>query len=242
MGLAQRRRWRTRLVLLAAVLVTVFAVSWLVRPAGAALTAFTRRLVTVSGRIEPVLVAEYFLLQSVTCQQRAGFRCAPMTLPDGRGFVSRRPSIVPANAISRSEARKEIADGLGSASAWLRAFAAAPGAAIFTTRYVNSHGWEAGVMLALSLAVAMTLLFWLVDSVVVCVVLTPVVAIGVSWLIAAIVQALLSSGWQAPFGFLVTVVVVAAGCARDLFERSATFERIVEWRWKRRLANASVDD
>jgi hypothetical protein len=242
LGLTQRRRWRNRLVLLTALLVTVFAVSWFVRPAGAALMAFTTRLVTVSGRIEPVLVAEYFLLQAVTCQQRAGLRCAPMTLPDGRGFVSRRPSIDPSSATMRREARKEVSDGLGSASDWLRAIAAAPGAALFTTRYLNSYGWEAWVMLALSLAVAMTLLFWLVDSVVLCVVLTPVVAIGVSWLIAAMVQALLSSGWQAPFAFLVTVVVLAAGSARDLFEQSATFERIVQWRWKRRLADASVDD
>lgn len=242
MGLAQRRRWRNRMALLTVLLATVLAVSWLVRPAGAALTAFTRRLVTATVRIDPVLVTEYFLLQAVTCQQRAGLRCAPMTLPDGRGFVSRRPSIDPAQATTRREAREEISDGLDSASAWLRAVAAAPGAALFTIRYVTSHGWEAWVMLALSMATAMTLLFWLVDSLLACVVLTPVVAVGVSWVMGAIVQALLPSGWQAPFVFLATVVLVVAGWAQDLFERSATFERIVQRRWKRRLAGASVDD
>lgn len=242
MGLTERRRWRNRMALLAAVLGTVLAVSWLVPPAGAALAAFTRRLVTATVRVEPVLVTEHFLLQAVACQEELGFRCAAVTLPGGRGFVARRPSINPANAISRSEARKEISEGLVSPRAWLRAASAAPGAALHTIRYVTSQGWEAWVTLALSMATAMTLLFWLVDSAFACVVLTPVVAIGVSWTIAAVVQALQPAGWPAPFAFLAALVIVVSGFARERFERSAIAERMAQRRWKRRLAEGSLDE
>lgn len=230
------------MALLAALLGAVVAGAWVVPPAGAALAAFTRGLVTAAARVEPVLVAEHFLLQAVACQERFGLRCAALRLPDGRGFVARRPSIEPANATSRSEARREISEGLGSVSAWLRAASAAPGAALHTARYVTSHGWEAWMMLAMSMATAMTLLFWLVDSTFACIVLAPVVAIGVSWAMAAVMQALLPMGWPAPFALLATLVVVVAGFARELFERSATFERIVQRRWKRRLAEASLED
>jgi len=230
------------MALLAACLVAVLAVSWLVPRAGAALGSLTRRLVTVTSRIEPVLVTEYFLLQAVTCHERFGLRCTPMTLPEGRGFVARRPSIDPASTTSRAEARKEISEGLASPSDWLRAAAAAPGAGLFTARYVTSHGWEAWLMLALSMAASMTILFWLVDSALACVVLTPVGAAGVSWGMAAVGQALLPAGWPAPFALLATGVVVLFGGARDLFERSAMFERARQRQWKRRLAEGAPDD
>jgi hypothetical protein len=240
MGLAHRRRWRNRIALLAVLSVTVLAVSWLVRPAGAVLAAFSRKLVNATVRVEPILIRDYFLLQAVTCQSRFGLRCAPMTLPDGRGSVARRPSIDPANATSRREAKREIADGLGSASAWGRALTAGPGAALFTARFISSQGWEAWVSLALSVITAMTLLFWMVDSALVSIVLTPLVAIVVSWLLATILQALASSGPGAPLVFLMAVVVVVAGCSRDLFEGSAIVARFNRWRQKRHLARAPL--
>lgn len=242
MGLTEHRRWRNRTAVLAAVLGTVLAVSWLWPPADAALAAFTRRLVTAAVRVEPVLVTEHFLLQAVACQERFGLQCAAIALPARRGLVARRPSILPANATSRSEARREISEGLGSPSAWLRAARAGPGAALHTIRYVTSQGWEAWAVLALSMATALTLLFWLVDSAFACVVLTPVVAIGVSWSMAAAMQALQPAGWLGPFAFLAALVMVVAGYARERFDRSTIAEWMARRRWKRRLAEGSLDD
>ena len=241
MGLTHRRRWRIRIGGLAALSAAVLVASWFVPPVDAVLKAFTQRMVTAAVRIEPVVVAEYFLLQAVTCQLRSGLGCEALTLPDGRGFVARRPSIDPANAISRREARREISEGLASARDWARGLRSAPGAALYTIRYITRHGWEAWASLALSLGAAMTLLFWLIDSSVACVVLAPVVAVGVSWSLASILRLLGSSGWQASLLVLASVVVVFSGWARDLFEGSATFERLTRWRRKRHLARASLD-
>jgi len=236
MGQISRRRWRNRLALATALGVAVVAMAWFVRPVDAALAAFTGRLVRSTGRMQPVVVGQYFLLQAVSCQLQFGLRCTPMTLPEGRGFVARRPSIDPGNAISRRDAKAEIAQGLGSPSAWLRAAGAAPGAAFYTARFITRNGCENWISLGLSLFVSLILLFALVDSAVACVVLAPVVAVGVSWALSAILPPLASSGWQAPLLFLVVIAILTAGYARDLVEASAAYDRFTRWRWKRQQA------
>jgi len=241
MGLIERRRWRVRVAFVAALGLAAIGVSWLVPSANEPLAALAGRLERTSARIQPLLIGEHFLLQAVTCQERFGLACTPIRLPDGRGSVSRRPSINPDNAISRREARREIREGLGSGSAWLRALAATPGAALFTARYVSGQGWDAWALLALSLAVALAVLFWLVDSALLCVALAPVVAIAVSWALASTLHGLASTGWQAPFLLLVAIAVFVAGFSRDLFEASATFERYTRWRWRRQQERAWMD-
>jgi hypothetical protein len=234
-GLNERRTWRNRLAMLAAIAVAVFATSWVSRPVDAALSGLSTRIVRSVARIEPIAVGEYFLVQASTCQLRAGFGCTAIVLPGNRGSVSRRPSIDPAEASSRRDARAEIRASLRTPSGWWRALIATPGAAYYTSRWVHGYGWESWIALAVSLLAASALVFYLFDASTAAWLVLPAGA-ATAWLLAMALPRLAAWTWELPLLAFLAVACLAVWRLRDLVEGSRAFERVAIWRRKRRLA------
>jgi hypothetical protein len=209
------------------------------QPTRVRLVRFTERLAIGFSMVDPGLVADYFLLQATMCPWRYGFSCAPENQPANLRVVPGRRTIDQRDPASRPRARDLIdAEFKGGQASWWTVAKAAPGASIYTFRYLAGFGWAFWVALSVSIVVAAALVFSLFDSGLAAIVAAIAASAGAAWLLALAMQTVAPAGWMAQFAAQVTIPGLALMQLKDLSMRSALVERVERSRRRREWARS----